>query len=148
MTSNKRALRVLLAWSGLLALVMVAALLFTTPQPSSAQTGVAAFSTLRVGKFYRAFPRSAISVTMNAFITPTGTFQRLESFGTVATSGASIDVLPAGTIVYLVNVGAGTITFSETGTLISAGNIVLGPEDAAQIISDGTNYRQIGASNN
>lgn len=146
--NHKRALTALLAWTGLLALVLVAALLFTTPAPSAAQTGVTAFSTLRVGKFYRAIPRTAISVTTSAFITPTGTFQQLESFGSVATSGASIDVLPAGTILHLVNVGSGTITFTETGTLISAGNIVLGPEDSATLISDGESYRQIGASNN
>lgn len=146
--NQKRALTALLAWTGLLALGLAVVLLFSAPLPTAAQTGVTAFSTLRVGKFYRAVPRTAITVTMNALITPTGTHTQLQSASAVATSGASIAVLPAGTILYLVNIGSQTITFTETGTLKSAGNIVLGADDSATLLSDGTNYRQIGASNN
>lgn len=146
---NKRLIAALLAWTGLLTLVLVAMLLFATPQASQAQTGVTAFGTVRVGAFYRAYPRTAITVTMNGWLTPTGTYQRIRNeSGAVSTSGAKIAVKQAGTILTLVNVGANTITFTETGTLVSAGNIALGANDSATLISDGTNWTQIGASNN
>lgn len=146
---NKRLVAALIAWTGVLSVAVVAMLLFQTPQPIAAQTGVTAFGTVRVGAFYRAYPRTAITVTMNGWLTPTGTYQRIRnSTGAVATSGAKIAVKPAGTILILVNSGSNSITFTETGTLVSAGNIVLGANDSVQLISDGTNYTAIGASNN
>lgn len=147
--TNKRLITALLAWTGLLTVLVAALLVWQTPQPVNAQTGVTAFGTVRVGAFYRAYPRTAITVTMNGFLTPTGTYQRIQNdTGAVATSGANIAVKQAGTILVLVNVGANTITFTETGTLISAGNIALAAQDSATLISDGTNWTQIGASNN
>lgn len=113
-----------------------------------AQGGVTGFANLRISNFYRAAPRTQISVTMNGSIDPTGTFQRLNSAGNVAVSGANIEVKPAGTLLVLVNVGSSTITISETGTLKSAGNIALGALDSATLLSDGTNWYQIAASNN
>lgn len=146
---NKRLIAALLAWTGLLTVMLAALLLLSNPTPSAAQTGVTAFGTLRVGAFYRAYPRTAITVTMDGWLTPTGTYARIQNAsGAVATSGAKIAVKPAGTILFLVNVGANTITFTETGTLTSAGNIVLGQNDSATLISDGSAYYQIGASNN
>lgn len=147
--TNKRLVAALLAWTGLLTVTLAALLLFSNPTPSAAQTGVAAFGTVRVGAFYRAYPRTAITVTMNGWLTPTGTYQRIRNTsGAVATSGAKIAVMPLGTILILVNSGSNSITFTETGTLVSAGNIVLGANDSVQLISDGTNYTAIGASNN
>lgn len=93
-------------------------------------------------------PRTAISVTMNGTIDPTGSFQRLESAGAVSVSGDSVDVEPAGTILVLANVGGSTITITETASLISAGNVALGAGDTATFISDGDAWRQIAASNN
>jgi hypothetical protein len=145
---NKRLMAALLAWTGLLTVFMAAMLLFTNPAPSDAQTGVASFGTVRVGAFIRAVPRTTITVTMNGFVTSTGTYQRIAAAGTVATSGAKIAIKPAGTILTLLNSGSNSITFTETGTLISAGNIVLAANDAATLISDGTNWTEIGASNN
>lgn len=148
MKTSRRALLWLMAWSGLLALVLGVALTVTTPQASEAQTGVASFSTVRVGSFIRTVPRTSLTITMNGWLTSTGTYQRITAAGTVATSGAKIAIKPAGTILILVNSGSNSITFTETGTLISAGNIVLGANDSVQLLSDGTNYTQIGASNN
>jgi hypothetical protein len=147
--TNKRVVAALLAWTGLLTVVLAALLLFSNPTPSEAQTGVSAFGSVRVGAFYRAYPRTAITVTMNGWLTPTGTYQRIRNTsGAVATSGAKIAVKPAGTVLILVNSGSNSITFTETGTLISAGNIVLGANDSATLMSDGTSYYQVGASNN
>lgn len=126
-------------------LILISMLVF----PLYAQGGVTTFSNLRINGFYRAQPRTAIVVTMNGTVNSTGTNQSISAtFPAKATSGASITVKPAGTILILTNVATNTITFTETGTLISAGNIVLGQNDSATLKSDGTNWTQIAASNN
>jgi hypothetical protein len=116
---------------------------------TEAQGGVTGYANLRITNFYRAAPRPTITVTDN--MTPlntSGTFTRLTAAGAVGVSGDALVVKPAGTLLYLVNVGSNTITFTETGTLISAGNIALGAGDTATLISDGTNWRQLASSNN
>lgn len=129
--------------------LLIAALLFVPLQSMVlAQGGESMFDTVVAGNFYRAGQRATLTVTMNGTVNPTGTHQRLTAAGTVATSGANITVKPAGTLLILNNVGSNTITFTETGTLISAGNIALGAGDSATLISDGTNWRQTAGSNN
>lgn len=129
--------------------LLVAALLFVPLQGMVlAQGGETMFDTVLAGNFYRAGQRATLTVTVNGTVNPTGTHQRLTAAGAVGTSGANITVKPAGTLLILSNVGSNTITFTETGTLISAGNIALGAGDSATLISDGTNWRQIAASNN
>lgn len=115
---------------------------------SQAQGGVTGFANLRITNFYRAAPRTAVAVTMNGYMTATGTYQNVTAAGTVATSGAKIAVKPAGTWLTMINTSANQITFTETGTLRSAGNIVLGQYDAATLWSDGTNWYQVNGSNN
>lgn len=124
------------------------ALVLTLMLPVNAQGGVTGYANLRITNFYRAQPRTAIAVTMNGWVTATGTYQQLTAAGAVSTSGAKIAVKPAGTILILVNSGSNTITFTETGTLVSAGNIALGANDSATLLSNGTNWYQIAASNN
>lgn len=128
-----------------LSLLLLAALLFAPLGQVLGQGGVTGFANLRVTNFYRAQPRTAITVTNGGTLNPTGTYQRITAAGAV---GQSLAAKPAGTVLILVNVGAQTITFTETATLISAGNIVLGATDSATLISDGTNWTQIAASNN
>lgn len=131
--------------STLLVLALMVAILAPMVQ---AQGGVTGFANLRITNFYRAQPRTAITVTNGGTVNPTGTYTQLTAASAVGTSGAAITVKPAGTILVLVNMGSNTITFTETGTLISAGNIVLGTLDTATLVSNGTNYYQIAASNN
>lgn len=116
--------------------------------PAEAQGGVTGFANLRISNFYRAQQRTVIVVTDNATVNPTGTNQVISSTAAVGTSGANITVKPSGTILILRNVGSNTITFTETGTLVSAGNIALGANDSATLVSNGTNWYQIAASNN
>lgn len=132
----------------LVSLLVTTLLLTGLVIPLQAQGDVTGFSSLRISNFYRAVPRAAITVTDNGTVNPTGSYQRLTAAGAVGTSGANITVKPAGTILILVNTGSNTITFTETGTLISAGNIALGAGDTATLLSDGTNYTQIAGSNN
>lgn len=114
----------------------------------SAQGGVTGFANLRVTNFYRAQPRTALTVTNGGAIDATGTYQRLTAAAAVGTSGDAVVVEPAGTILILVNSGAQTITITETANIKSAGNIVLGTLDSATLVSDGSDWWQIAASNN
>lgn len=139
------ALALVLLWAGYITMAVTPAL---DPMPVIAQGGVTGFANLRISNFYRAQPRASITITNGATLNATGTFQRITSVGAAGTSGAAITVKPAGTILILLNVGANTITFTETGTLKSAGNIALGALDSAALVSDGTNWYQWAASNN
>jgi len=116
--------------------------------PSEAQGGVTGFANLRITNFYRAQPRTTIVITNAATLNSTGSYQRISAIGTAGTSGEAVTVKPAGTILFLVNVGVGTITFTESTHLKSAGNIVLGPTDTATLLSDGTFWTQMALSNN
>lgn len=87
-------------------------------------------------------------ITENDTLNATGTMQPISSTAAAAMSGNSITIKPAGTLLILVNVGAQTITFTETGILKSAGNIALGTLDSASLLSDGTSWYQIAGSNN
>ncbi len=93
-------------------------------------------------------PQANLTLTMNGWITPTGTFQTVRSAGAVSISGANIADGDQGDLLILYNAGAQTITISETTGLISAGNIALGTLDSVTLVYSGTTWIQIGASNN
>lgn len=145
----------------LLPVLLVAALfVLARPQPSAAQSGVSNFTTVNasrdvyagrdlfVGGFATLEPQATATITNGGWLTPTATLVPLTAQEGVGMSGANIAVQPAGTLLMLLNVGANTITFTETGTLVSAGNIALGAGDSATLVSNGTNWYQTGASNN
>ncbi len=137
----------------LVSLLFLVALLLPTVYevaPVQAQGGVTVFSNLRISNFFRLQKRTTIEVSMNGTLNPTGSYQVISaSVGSaVSLSGADITVKPAGSVLVLVNTGGQTITFTETGTLRSAGNIALGQYDSATLLSDGTNWTQISGSNN
>lgn len=150
MSCIKRAARVALVVSLIFALLFGGLFAVANLGPAGvlAQGGVTGFSNIRVFNFYQAQPRTAITLTNNATLTAVGTFQQITAAAAIGTSGANITVKPAGSILVLLNTGSNTITFTETGTLRSAGNIALGTLDSATLISDGTNWTQIAASNN
>ena len=99
-----------------------------------------------IGGLYKLTAATAISVTTDATITPTGSYQPLESAGNVQTS--SIAVLAAGTVVHFVNTANTTITFTDTGTLKLSGNAALGQYDSLILLSDGTNWIEVSETNN
>jgi hypothetical protein len=123
-------------------------LILPTLMPAQAQTGATTFANLNVDNFYRAKPRTSITVTMNGSLNPTGTFQRVTAAGAVSISASNIMTKPAGSLLILKNVGSNTITITETAHFVSAGNIALGAGDTVTAISDGSNWTQIAASNN
>ncbi len=91
--------------------------------------------------------QTAISVTNDATITPTGSYQPLTSAGTVTASLATSGYT-TGTLLTLLNTANTTIVFTDTGTLKASGNVSLGQYDAASFIFDGTNWIQISESDN
>lgn len=93
-------------------------------------------------------PRTGITLTMNGWLTPTGSLTLVQSGGAVSISGGRIAPGTAGDVLVLLNVGSQTITFTETTGLVSAGNIALGTLDSATLVYRGSNWYQIAASNN
>lgn len=133
----------------LLTPLLLASFLFIgLEQAVSSQGGVTGFANLRISNFYRAQPRTAITITQDGDLNPTGTYQRITAATAVTMSGSDVTVEPAGTLLILQNVSVNTIKFTETATFSATGNISLGQDDSATFISDGTSWRQIAASNN
>jgi hypothetical protein len=89
---------------------------------------------------------AAITVTTNGTITPTYTWCRLTSAGNVYTGVIAAGA--AGQIVFLQNVGANTITITDTSTTMLSATVVLGQYDVLGLYSDGTNWIQFSVANN
>lgn len=147
-------------WSALLlpVLTVAALMLFAQPSPADAQAGLTNFTSVGVqrdltvgddtilGGNVTLSPATAISVTMNATITPASAYQPLESAGTVNT--ASITAGAAGDLLVLVNTVNTSIVLTDTGTLKLGGNRTLGQYDSLTLISDGTNWVELSFTNN
>jgi hypothetical protein len=89
---------------------------------------------------------SAITVTTGGYITPTGTFCKLASGGTVFT-----DKLAAGTAgrwLVLWNSSATSVTITDTGTIMLTGDWAAGQYDSLMLFSDGTNWIELGRNDN
>jgi cytoskeletal protein CcmA (bactofilin family) len=110
-------------------------------------TDDASANDLTVADFVNITAQTAISLTMNGWLTPTGSLQRLESAGAVMLDGGT-KIAHTTDYLILVNTGAQTITFTETTGLISAGNIALGAGDAATLVWANGGWIQVAASNN
>ena len=145
-----------------LALALLGVLLWGLPHAADAQSGVSNFTTVAASRdviagrdvildgFLTLSPMDTQVLTNNDTLNPTGTLVPLSATlsAGIGLSGTNIAVQPAGTLLVLYNTGVGTITLTETGTLISAGNIVLGPDDTAILGSDGANWVMLSGSNN
>jgi hypothetical protein len=90
--------------------------------------------------------QTALTIGVAGTITPVGAYTQITAAAARGTS--SITAGSAGDVVVIVNVGSNTITLTDTGTLLLAGNVALGQYDSVTLLSDGTNWVQIGTSNN
>lgn len=90
-------------------------------------------------------PPAALTVTDGAVITPTAAFMELTAAGAV---GAELPAAGDGQLLILLNVGAQTITISDTATIESTGDIALGQYDSLTLIGSGVKWYQVAASNN
>lgn len=138
-----------------LAAILVVGMLWSLAATSTAQVNVTNFDNVRadgfvrVDRFLRLSPNTAISVTQNMTITPRGSYQPLAAVGPVGT--AIVTKGNAGDVLFLVNtstVTTATITISDTGTLKLGGNRALGQFDTLTLISDGTNWVEQSFVNN
>lgn len=118
--------------------------------PIQGQGGVTTFSNLRVTNFYRAQVRPVLLVSMNGSINATGTYQVISGTtgAAVSISGNNLITKPAGTFLTLINTGSQNIVITETANMKSAGNVTLGTLDTAQFVSDGSDWYQVGKSDN
>lgn len=99
-----------------------------------------------IGGLVRHSAASAIAVSSDSTVTPTGSYQPITAVTNTGT--ADIAILTAGTIVHFVNTANVTITFTDTGTLKLSGNAALGQYDSLTVISDGTNWIEVSETNN
>lgn len=84
-------------------------------------------------------------ITVTTFFTPTGRYQPVTA---TAARGVTVTVGAEGMVTTITNVGTNTITITDTGTLIMAGNLALGQYDNLTLRSDGTRWIELGRSNN
>lgn len=90
--------------------------------------------------------QTALTVTDGGTITPTGTYQLLTAAGAV---GASVSTsCTAGSIFHFENTANQTITITDTGNIVLAGNAALGQYDTLTVICDGTRVVELARANN
>jgi len=91
---------------------------------------------------------SVISVTAGFTITPQGVGVPLESAGNVGTSNIVTTTASLGSVILLWNTVDTTITITDTGHLVLAGDAALGQYDTLLLMFDGTRWVEISRSNN
>lgn len=89
--------------------------------------------------------KNTLTVTNATGFTPAGAFQPLTAAGSVT---PTVNILPAGTVVVLVNAGTNAITIADTSIQKLTADAVLGQYDSLTIISDGTNWIELARANN
>ena len=109
-------------------------------------TGVTNLTTLHLSGGLTLANQTGIVVTDNLTISPTGSYQPISAAGAVGTS--SITAGSAGDLLILTNTGSNAITISDTGTLKLSSDAALGQYDSLFLLSDGTNWIEIGEGAN
>jgi hypothetical protein len=114
----------------------------------SAGTGLVSTGSTSVGTFLVVQQGTTQVLTADGTLTPVTSYQPISSTAAIGTS--SVGSAAAGTRLDIVNVGAQTITFTDTGTLRLSGNIALGASDTLSLVSAGTGqgWYQLATTNN
>ena len=99
-----------------------------------------------VGGLFLLSEQGNVTVTDGGEIAATKSFVPLTAAGAVGTS--NITTGAAGQLLVLMNVGSNTITITDSGTIMLAGDCALGQYDTLTLISDGTNWLEITRANN
>lgn len=114
----------------------------------TAVTGTASVSgALTAATFANITAQSVITLTDNATLTPLGSLQPIASAAAIGIAGGT-KIAHTTDRLTIVNIGAQTITFTETTGLNSAGNIALGAADTATLVWANGAWYQVAASNN
>lgn len=154
--------------AGALALVLLGGLFFSLSfsRTTGAQAGVSNFdnvqasgyvqaagdviagSDVTVGDFLGLTPQTAITVTYQGTITPTGGLQYITATAARGTRLIVTTTLTAGTIIALYNSGAQTITLTDTAPLLLGGNAALGAGDTLVLFHNGSAWVQLSKTDN
>jgi hypothetical protein len=130
----------------LIALVLALAVLFAL-LGFAPFLGFSHFTAVEVGTWQRYKAQTAVTVTQNGTINPTGTYQPVSAAAAVSTG--SIAAGTAGDLLILEGTDdTKTVTISDTGTLKLGGNRALGADDTLTLLSDGTNWIELSFVNN
>lgn len=92
--------------------------------------------------------QTGITVTDGSVITPTGSFQPITAAGTVGATLGGCSSTNNGQVTRFVNTVNQTITITDTGNTVLAGNFAMGQYDALTTYCDGTRQIEVGRSNN
>jgi hypothetical protein len=121
---------------------------FNITDAISTSGSVAVGASLSVDNWVTADPASTITVLYQGTITPTGTNQPITAAAARGTRLIVTTTVGSGTILVLENVGAQTITLTDTAPLLLSGNIALGANDTLTLKHNGTSWVQLSTSNN
>jgi hypothetical protein len=94
-----------------------------------------------IGSDLTVSPGTTETIGFDEQIDPTGTYHRITSSAARGTDNIAIGT--AGDVLILHNVGAQTITLTDTGTLLLSGNAALSANDMIWLISTGVAWVQI-----
>ena len=103
---------------------------------------------VNVGTLLRMAPATTAVLTADAMLTPIGSYQPISAAAAVGTSSIATTTRAAGELLYLINVGSQTVTFTDTGSLKLSGNAALGAGDTLLLVFDGTAWNQAGKTDN
>jgi hypothetical protein len=102
---------------------------------------------LTIADFTRIVPQTSITLTDAGVLTPTGSYQPVTAAGnvtvTLATSGIS-----SGMWLVIQNQANVTVVITDASTTKGSGNLSMGEDDSATLIFDGTDWIQLGESDN
>lgn len=121
------------------------------PQIAEAAPGAASFpnvvssSIVRFTTFLQPTEVTRIVVTDGSTITPLSSYTTISSTAATGTSSIASPAATVNNLLILHNIGAQTITITDTGTIHATGNIVLTADDSTILIWDGAAWNQIAA---
>lgn len=101
-----------------------------------------------MGGFIATTPGTTITVAYQGSITPLGSLVYLTSSAARGTRLIVTTTVPAGTLIRVVNVGAQTITLTDTAPLVMAGNFAMGAKDNITFYMDGDEWVELTRANN
>lgn len=90
---------------------------------------------------------TAISLTNGGIVTATNTYQPIDAAPS-ATVTVTVAAGSAGQLLRLINRGTGTIVIVDASTMVLASTYSIGQYDSLLLMSDGTNWIEMGRSNN
>ena len=102
----------------------------------------------RVGGFIGATPQSTVTVVYQGVITPTGSLVYITAAAARGTRLVLTTTATTGDVIRVVNVGAQTITLTDTAPLVLTANFAMGNKDTLTLYYDGDEWVELARANN